>query len=89
MDNLIWHSETTAYKSQKYFTNFFMNKVNYSKFCDLSKPKDKMNKKQGKIFMFFFPVPRSSLMNPMLRIALSCLTELVPHEECFKKKFFS
>ncbi len=48
-----------------------------------------MNKKQGKIFMFFFPVPKSSLMKSrMLRIALSCLTELVPDDVCFKKKFF-
>ena len=87
MGNLIWHSEIPQpTKVNKISQTFLLNIIN---FYDLCKRKAKMNKKQGEIFMFFFPVPRSSLMKPRtLRIALSCLTELVPDDACFKKKFF-
>ena len=87
MGNLIWHSEIPQpTKVKKISQTFLLNIIN---FYDLCKRKAKMNKKQGEIFMFFFPVPRSSLMKPRtLRIALSCLTELVPDDTCFKKKFF-
>ena len=76
MDNLIWHSETTPYKSQRNITNFFINII--LNFYDLCKRKDKMNKKQVEFSCSLFPVPRSSLMNPMLRIVLSRLTEFSP-----------